>query len=202
MEIQTSADPAVFWLRARQFCHLGGRAPQSGEIVGLLKLKDDMLADLADTLKADEEDRKTDHAQHVAVTENVVVATVTAAIEMNLRQGDVETGTDSLPGDEALSEWEERQKGRAEELVTIHDTVNLETEVDGTKGALAETENSLAGDEASSEWEEERQKGRADELRSRLLLRRFFVAVRQHGWMRLACESAGVSTGGRAHSSH
>ena len=49
MEIQTSADPAVLWLRARQLCHLGSHAPQSGEIVGILqKLKDDMPADLAD----------------------------------------------------------------------------------------------------------------------------------------------------------
>ena len=47
---------------------------------------------------------------------------------------------------------------RAEELVTIHDTVNLEIEVDGMKGALAEARNSLVGDEASSEWEVERHK--------------------------------------------
>ena len=61
MEIETSADPAVLWLRARQLCYLGGHVPQSGEIVGILqKLQDD--TDLADSLKADEEDRKTDHA--------------------------------------------------------------------------------------------------------------------------------------------
>ena len=53
MEIQTSADPAVLWLRARQLCFLGGDAPLSGEIIGLQKLKDEMPADLADSLKAD-----------------------------------------------------------------------------------------------------------------------------------------------------
>ena len=36
-EIQTSAGPAVFWLRARHLCFLDGRAPLSGEIMGLLK---------------------------------------------------------------------------------------------------------------------------------------------------------------------
>ena len=54
MEIQTSADPAVLWLRARQLCYLGGQALQSGEIIGLQTLKDDMPADLADSLKTDE----------------------------------------------------------------------------------------------------------------------------------------------------
>ena len=66
---------------------------------------------------------------------------------------------------------------------------------------LAETENSLA-DEASSEWEE-RQKSR---VRSPKSMWRFFVAVRQHGWMCtekelwLTCEITCDSTGGRAHS--
>ena len=62
MKNETSADPAVLWLRARQLCYLGGHAPQSGEIIGVLKWKDDMPADLSDTLKADEEDCKTDRA--------------------------------------------------------------------------------------------------------------------------------------------
>ena len=71
MEVQTSADPAVLWLRARQLCYLGGHAPESGEIIGVLqKLKDDMSTDLADSLKADEEDRKSDHATLVAAKEN------------------------------------------------------------------------------------------------------------------------------------
>ena len=79
MEIQTSADPAVLWLRARQLCYLGGRALES-EIIGILqKLKDDMSADLADSQKADEKDRKADHATLVATKENEV-ATLTATI--------------------------------------------------------------------------------------------------------------------------
>ena len=45
-----------------------------------------MPTDLADSLKADEEDRKTDHAPLVQVKANEV-ATVTATIETNLRQG-------------------------------------------------------------------------------------------------------------------
>ena len=112
MEIQTSADPAVLWPRARQLCYLGGHAPQSGEIIGLLKLKDAMPADLADSPKADEEERKTAHAPLAAAKENEV-ATVTATIETNLRQGDlggeVDSGNgylaeteNSLAGDEAL----------------------------------------------------------------------------------------------------
>ena len=41
--------------------------------MGLLKLTDDMPADLADSQKADEEDRKTDHAPLVTAKENEVV---------------------------------------------------------------------------------------------------------------------------------
>ena len=49
LEILTSAHPAVLWLRARQLHYLGGHAPQTGEIVGILKkLKDGMPTDLAD----------------------------------------------------------------------------------------------------------------------------------------------------------
>ena len=88
MEIQTSADPAVLWLRARQLCYLGP--------------KDGMPADLANSLKADEEDRKTDHAPLV-VTENEEVATLTATIETNLQQGDLETRLCSFSGDQASS---------------------------------------------------------------------------------------------------
>ena len=65
MEIHTSSDPAVLWLRARQFCYLGGHALESGEITcNLQKLKDDMPTDFADSLKAGEEDRKTDRVRH------------------------------------------------------------------------------------------------------------------------------------------
>ena len=63
MESQTWADPAVSWIRARQLCYLGGHVPQSGEIVGIPKKpKDSVPTDLADLLKADEEERRTDKA--------------------------------------------------------------------------------------------------------------------------------------------
>ena len=90
------------------------KAPPSGEIIGLETLKDEMPTDLADSLKADEEDRKTDHTPLVQVKENEVVM-LTATIETNLRQGLTET-EDHFSGDEASSEWEEeREKSRADE---------------------------------------------------------------------------------------
>ena len=49
------------------------------------------------------------------VKENEVV-TLTATTEMNLGQGDLDTGVGSLLGDLASSEWEQRQKSRADEL--------------------------------------------------------------------------------------
>ena len=132
MDSETSADPAVLWLRAPQLCYLGGHALQSGEIIGILqKLKDVMPAELADSQKGVEDDSKTDHAPLVAVTENEEVATLTATIETNFQQGDLQTGLGSLSRDQASSEWKERQTNRADEFVTVHDTVNLETEVDG-----------------------------------------------------------------------
>ena len=63
MEVQTSDGPAVLWLGARQLCHLSGYAPESGEIIGILKLKDGVSTD-----------RKTDHAPLVAAKENEEVA--------------------------------------------------------------------------------------------------------------------------------
>ena len=118
MDIQTSAELAVLWLRARQLCYLGGHAPQSGKIIGILKFKDGMPTRLADSLKADEEDRKSDHAPLVAAKDNEV-AIVTATIETNLRQGDLETGVDGMKGDltetERESNWA-RQRSRADEV--------------------------------------------------------------------------------------
>ena len=46
-----------------------------------------MPAALANSLKADVEDRRSDHVPLVAATENEEVATLTATIETNLRQG-------------------------------------------------------------------------------------------------------------------
>ena len=90
-----------------------------------------MPADLVDSPKANEEDRKTDHAPLVTATENEEVATLTATMKTNLRQGYLNIWVDSLSGDQASSESEERQKSRADGLVTVRDAVNLETEVDG-----------------------------------------------------------------------
>ena len=67
-------------------------------------------ADLADSLKADEEDRKTDHAPLVQVKENEEVATCDGGMEGDLTETETERN-------EALSEWEEeRQKSSADEL--------------------------------------------------------------------------------------
>ena len=63
-----------------------------------------MSADHADSQKADEEDRKSDHATLVAAKENEF-ATLIATIEKK---------ENSLVGDETPSEWEERQKSRVE----------------------------------------------------------------------------------------
>merc|ERR1712136_673443 len=125
-----------------------GYAPQSGEIIGILKqLKDSMSADLADSQKA-EADRKADHAALTAAKKKEVVS-LTAIIEAKLtRQGDLAVEIEGLKGDltdtqrslaadqqlaaklaescgSQSSEWEERQKSRAEELVAIHDTIKL-----------------------------------------------------------------------------
>ena len=81
-----------------------------------LKLKDDMRAALANSLKA-VEDRKSDHTTLVQVKENEEVATLTATIETNLRQGDIATEVSSFSGEEASFEWEEkRQRSRVEGL--------------------------------------------------------------------------------------
>ena len=119
-----------------------------------------MPADLPDSLKADEEDRKTDHAPLVQVKENEEVAIVTATIETSLRQCDLtDTETESH---EALSEWAEQSRG-TQELIVAEEVI------------------SSVGEEV-------------------------LMAVRQHGRMStekglwLACESAGDSTSGRAHS--
>ena len=124
MDIQISADQAVLWLRAHQLCCLGGRAGESGEIIFYSKkLKDGPSADLADYLNADEEERKTDNAPLVEAKENEVAA-VTATIETNLWghlgvaadsvKDDLAETENSVAGDEASSEWEERQKSRVE----------------------------------------------------------------------------------------
>jgi len=125
-----------------------GYAPKSGEIIGILKqLKDEMSEDLSAAQKA-EEDRKANHAGLIAAKKEEI-ATLTATIEAKVtRQGNLAVEVESLKNDVAdtqrslaadqelaaklaescssqSSEWEERQKSRAEELLAIHDTIKL-----------------------------------------------------------------------------
>ena len=80
-----------------------GIRTSGGEIIGILKLKDDMPAALANSLKADE-DRKSDHTTLFQVKEEEVeeegeeeeVVTHTATTETNFRQGDCGVEADSL----------------------------------------------------------------------------------------------------------
>ena len=93
-----------------------GNSKKRRDIMDFLKLKDDMRAALANSLKA-VEDRKSDHTTLVQVKENEEVATLTATIETNLRQGDIATEVSSFSGEEASFEWEEkRQRSRVEGL--------------------------------------------------------------------------------------
>ena len=106
-----------------------GYAPQSGEIIGILK---QLIA-----AKKEDEDRKANHTGLVAAKEEI--ATLTATIETKLaRQGDLAVQVESLKNDVGdtqrslaadqelaaklaescsgqSSEWEERQESRAGE---------------------------------------------------------------------------------------
>ena len=120
------------------FCFLArgasqGYAPQSGEVIGILKqLKDEMSEDLA-VAQQEEEDRKANYAGLIAAKKEEI-ATLTATIETKLtRQGDLAVEVESLKNDVAdtqrslaadqelaaklaesrgsqSSEWEERQE--------------------------------------------------------------------------------------------
>ena len=73
-----------------------GYAPQSGEIIGILKqLMDEMTEDLAAAQK-EEEDRKANHAGLIAAKKEEI-ATLTATIQTKLtRQGDLAVEVESL----------------------------------------------------------------------------------------------------------
>ena len=73
-----------------------GYAPQSGEIIGILKqLMDEMSEDLTAAQK-EEEDRKANRAGLVAAKKEAI-ATLTATIETKLtRQGDLAVEVESL----------------------------------------------------------------------------------------------------------
>ena len=125
-----------------------GYAPKSGEIIGILKqLKDEMSEDFAAAQKV-EEDRKANHAGLIAAKEEEI-ATLTSTIQTKLtRQSNLAVEVESLKNDVAdtqrslaadqelaaklagscssqSSEWDKRQKRRAEELIAIHDTIKL-----------------------------------------------------------------------------
>ena len=91
------------------FKETGIRA-SGGEIMDLLKLKDDVPADLANSLKADE-DRKSDHTTLVQVKENEGVATLTATIETNFR-GDGAPGASSETEDHSRAIRSVSRRGR------------------------------------------------------------------------------------------
>ena len=126
----------------------GGRyAPQSGEIVGILKqLKDEMSAD-SSALEDEELGRKNNHqglmkakTQEISVlTKTIEEKTVrvgTLAVEVEKMKSVLSVSEKTLLADQEMasklehcstqaSEWEERQRLRAKELVAIHDTIKL-----------------------------------------------------------------------------
>jgi len=122
--------------------------PQSGEIVGILKqMKDTMEADLAE-MTAAEDSSKTSFAELVAA-KKAQIQTLTSEIETKLsRNGeagvallnmkaDLKDTQASLGEDQAFladmekncaskeSEWQERQKTRADEILAIHETIKI-----------------------------------------------------------------------------
>merc|ERR1740123_1814197 len=123
-------------------------APQSGQIVGILKqMGDTMAADLASATKTEEEAIKT--YDDLMAAKKAEVDALTAAIEKKLKQiGElgieiVEMKEDLSDTEAALiadkeflanlekscatktAEWEERSKTRAEELVALADTIKV-----------------------------------------------------------------------------
>ena len=168
MEIETSTGPAVLWLRARQLCYLGGHAPQSGEIIDPPESKDGMPADLADTLKADEEDRKTDLPPLIQVKADEV-AIVTATIETNLQ-----------------AKLRRRRRSRRRPIVLVPDPIvsapwsvlfgRSEPSTGGATLAMRATARratpSCSSTATTMAGSEERQKSRAEERRTRSLLKK------------------------------
>merc|ERR1719160_1976684 len=123
-------------------------APQSGEILGILKqMKDEMEKDLEEQI-AEEEAAKAGYEELMAAKEKEI-ASATKAIEEKLqRQGDngvaiAEMKNDLEETQEALEEdkkflanlekncdqkkkeWAERQKTRSEEILAIQETIKI-----------------------------------------------------------------------------
>ena len=156
----------------------GGRyAPQSGEIVGILKqLKDEMSAGLL-ALEEEELGRKNNHqglmkakTREISVlTKTIEEKTVrlgTLAVEVEKMKSELSESEKTLLADQELvskltgscstqaSEWEERQRLRAEELVAIHDTIKLLNDNDSLE-LCKEILPSMTTDEASGQQMED-----------------------------------------------
>jgi len=126
----------------------GSYAPQSGEIIGILKqMLDTMLKDLADTTATEEEGIKTYEALMAAKKKEV--AALTSTVEAKTGQigelgvaivqmkEDISDTQATLAADQEFlqdldkscktktAEWEERSKTRADELVAIADTIRV-----------------------------------------------------------------------------
>jgi len=123
-------------------------APASGEITGILKqMKDDMMGDLADISKQEDEAKKA-YGELVAAKEKEIAAATKAIEGKTTRIGElgveiVNIGNDIEDTSEALAEnqkfladlskncdtktaeWEEATKTRNEELVAISETIKI-----------------------------------------------------------------------------
>merc|ERR550514_2626203 len=123
-------------------------APQSGEIIGILKqMKDTMLADLADLIKAEEEAKKIYEELMAAKTKeveeltNMIETKLTRIGELgaeivNMKE-DLDDTLKALEEDKKFladlkkncatkeEDWAVRSKTRAEELLALADTIKL-----------------------------------------------------------------------------
>merc|ERR1712032_1266827 len=126
----------------------GGYAPQSGQIIGILKqMGDTAAADLASATAAEEQAIKT--YDELMASKKEEIDALTASIEQKLKEigelgievvemkEDVDDTEKSLMADKEFlanlekscatktKEWEERSKTRAEELVALADTIKV-----------------------------------------------------------------------------
>jgi hypothetical protein len=126
----------------------GGYAPQSGQIIGILKqMGDTATADLASATAAEEQAIKT--YDELMASKKEEIDALTASIEQKLKEigelgievvemkEDVDDTEKALAADKKFlaeletgcetktKEWEERSKTRAEELVALADTIKV-----------------------------------------------------------------------------
>merc|ERR1719284_1082957 len=143
-------------------------APQSGQIVGILKtLKDEMTKELADTTAAEKEAIKT-YEELLAAKKKETEALTAQIEEKSVRFGDVGVKISTMKNDledttEAVAEdtkfaadlekqcaskeaeWDERCKLRSEEILAIADTIKILNDDD----ALELFKKTLPGSSAS-----------------------------------------------------